>query len=70
VTIESSPDARSAIPFDDAFHKAIVDNLAVGVYYVDGARQIVYWNKGAEGISGYADTGLVRQAPARSQEGT
>jgi diguanylate cyclase (GGDEF)-like protein/PAS domain S-box-containing protein len=59
VTIEPSPDARSAFPFDDAFHKTIVDNLAVGVYYVDEHRQIVYWNKGAERISGFPASDVV-----------
>lgn len=56
MTIEPSPDARSAIPFDDAFHKAIVDNLAVGVYYVDRARQIVYWNTRSGGSSATSTT--------------
>lgn len=45
------PDATH--PFDDAFHKAIVDNIADGVYYVDRERTITYWNRGAERISGY-----------------
>jgi diguanylate cyclase (GGDEF)-like protein/PAS domain S-box-containing protein len=39
--------------FDNAFHKAIVDNLHDGVYYVDRDRRITYWNHGAERISGY-----------------
>ncbi|MEI8334676.1 MAG: sensor domain-containing diguanylate cyclase [Chloroflexota bacterium] len=40
--------------FDGEFHKAIVDNLHDGVYYVDLHRHITYWNRGAERISGYA----------------
>jgi diguanylate cyclase (GGDEF)-like protein/PAS domain S-box-containing protein len=39
--------------FDNEFHKAIVDNLHDGVYYVDRQRRITYWNHGAERISGY-----------------
>jgi diguanylate cyclase (GGDEF)-like protein/PAS domain S-box-containing protein len=42
------------VQFDGEFHKAIVDNLHDGVYYVDLYRRITYWNKGAERISGYA----------------
>ena len=42
------------MPFDSEFHKAIVDNLHDGVYYVDLHRRITYWNSGAQRISGYA----------------
>jgi diguanylate cyclase (GGDEF)-like protein/PAS domain S-box-containing protein len=35
-------------------HKTIVDNLSDGVYYVDTGRRITYWNRGAEGLTGYA----------------
>ncbi len=45
--------AVSRPAFDNAFHKAIVDNLHDGVYYVDRDRRITYWNHGAERISGY-----------------
>lgn len=40
--------------FDSEFHKAIVDNLFDGVYYVDLHRRITYWNRGAERIAGYS----------------
>lgn len=36
------------------FYKSILDNLFDGVYFVDRARRITYWNRGAERISGYA----------------
>lgn len=36
------------------FYTNLLDNLFDGVYIVDLDRQIVYWNKGAERISGYA----------------
>ncbi|MCU0505958.1 MAG: sensor domain-containing diguanylate cyclase [Chloroflexi bacterium] len=45
--------------FDNAFHKAIVDNLHDGVYYVDRDRRITYWNHGAERISGYSAAEVV-----------
>ena len=35
------------------FHKAIVENLADGVYFVDPSRKITYWNPGARRITGY-----------------
>ncbi len=37
---------------DDRFKK-ILDNLSDGVYFVDRDRRIIYWNKGAERISGF-----------------
>jgi len=35
------------------FYKQILDNIYDGVYFVDRARIITYWNKGAERITGY-----------------
>ena len=43
----------SGIRQDDGFHKSLLDSLFDGVYYVDRARRISYWNGGAERISGY-----------------
>jgi diguanylate cyclase (GGDEF)-like protein/PAS domain S-box-containing protein len=37
----------------DDTYKKILDNLADGVYFVDRDRRIIYWNKGAERISGF-----------------
>jgi diguanylate cyclase (GGDEF)-like protein/PAS domain S-box-containing protein len=45
--------ADPSAAFDDDFHKSIVDHLADGVYYVDRQRSILYWNRGAERITGY-----------------
>ena len=39
--------------------RAIVDDLADGVYFVDPARRITYWNRGAEKISGYSSEYVV-----------
>ena len=36
------------------FYKRLLDNLYDGVYIVNRDREIVYWNKGAERITGYA----------------
>jgi diguanylate cyclase (GGDEF)-like protein/PAS domain S-box-containing protein len=38
----------------DDTYKRILDNLADGVYFVDRDRKILYWNKGAERITGFS----------------
>ena len=35
-------------------YKAILDNLYDGVCFIDRDKKIVYWNKGAEEITGFA----------------
>ena len=37
----------------DRLYKALLDDLFDGVYFADRERKIVYWNKGAEQISGF-----------------
>jgi diguanylate cyclase (GGDEF)-like protein/PAS domain S-box-containing protein len=36
------------------FYRDLIDNLYDGIYFVDRARVITYWNKGAERITGYS----------------
>jgi diguanylate cyclase (GGDEF)-like protein/PAS domain S-box-containing protein len=38
---------------NDIFYKTLLDNLYDGVYFVDRDRNITYWSKGAERITGY-----------------
>lgn len=38
---------------DAVLHKALLDQLEEGIYIVDRERRILYWNAGAERISGY-----------------
>ena len=38
---------------DDAFYRSLVDHLSDGVYFVDSRRRILYWNRGAERITGH-----------------
>ncbi len=38
---------------DGELHKALLDHLEAGIYMVDRRRRILYWNRGAERISGY-----------------
>jgi diguanylate cyclase (GGDEF)-like protein/PAS domain S-box-containing protein len=38
---------------DVAFYRDLVDNMSDGVYFVDSARKITYWSRGAERLSGY-----------------
>src|SRR6056297_3396468 len=35
------------------FYKRLLEELHEGVYFVDNNRQILYWNKSAERITGY-----------------
>lgn len=44
------------MPDEKNFYKDIIDNLYDGVYFVDRDRMIIYWNKGAERITGYPAT--------------
>ena len=51
------PDLRQAVVEqalrDAVLHKALLDQLEAGIYIVDRDRRILYWNAGAERISGY-----------------
>ena len=39
---------------EHSLYREILDNLQDGIYFVDRDRTIVFWNKGAESISGYS----------------
>ena len=41
------------MPYQKDFFKDLLDNLSDGVYFVDRERRILYWNRGAERITGY-----------------
>ncbi len=51
------PDAEDVVVAqalcDGELHKALLDHLEAGIYMVDRTRRILYWNRGAEQISGY-----------------
>jgi diguanylate cyclase (GGDEF)-like protein/PAS domain S-box-containing protein len=47
------------IKLTDDFYKGLLDNLHDGVYFVERDRGIVYWNKGAERITGYTSAEVV-----------
>ena len=51
-------ESTGTIPLEPAF-RAIVDGLEEGVYIVDADRRIVYWNQGAERLSGFASSEVV-----------
>lgn len=43
-----------AFPYQEKdFFKNLLDHSFDGIYFVDSERKILYWNKGAEAISGY-----------------
>lgn len=44
---------------DDQFFKSLLDSLSEGVYFVTRDRQITYWNKASEEISGYSSAEVV-----------
>ncbi len=61
-------------PFDDAdglvapigyelssFHAKLLESIFDGVYVVDAARRITYWNRGAESLTGYSADEAVRR---------
>jgi diguanylate cyclase (GGDEF)-like protein/PAS domain S-box-containing protein len=43
----------------DDFYKNLLDNLHDGVYFTDRERRILYWNKGAERITGFGSAELL-----------
>lgn len=44
---------------DNEFSKTILENLYDGVYFIDCDKKILYWNKGAENISGYTSSEVI-----------
>jgi len=44
---------------DEYFYKNLLDNIYDGVYFVDKNREIVYWNKSAEKLTGYRSSEIV-----------
>jgi diguanylate cyclase (GGDEF)-like protein/PAS domain S-box-containing protein len=47
------------MPGDKDFYKDILDNLYDGVYFTNRERVIMYWNRGAERITGYTSQQVV-----------
>jgi diguanylate cyclase (GGDEF)-like protein/PAS domain S-box-containing protein len=41
------------------FYRDLLDNLADGVYFTDLQDRIIYWNKGAERLSGYSQSDVL-----------
>lgn len=41
------------------FYRGLLDHLYDGVYYLDRDRTIVYWNKGAERLTGYTKSEVI-----------
>jgi diguanylate cyclase (GGDEF)-like protein/PAS domain S-box-containing protein len=56
---QDESNAMPELPVPEEFHKAIVDNIADGVYYVQPDRTIRYWNPGAQKIAGFAPEEIV-----------
>jgi PAS domain S-box-containing protein len=47
---------------NSALFECLLDSLRDGVYFVDRSRKILYWNKGAERLTGYEATEVVWQS--------
>lgn len=45
--------------FDESFYKELLDSISDGVYFVDGERRILYWNRAAERITGFASEEVI-----------
>jgi diguanylate cyclase (GGDEF)-like protein/PAS domain S-box-containing protein len=48
-----------SVEIDAAFHERLIENMHDGVYFVDRERKILYWNKGAELLTGYSAEDVV-----------
>jgi diguanylate cyclase (GGDEF)-like protein/PAS domain S-box-containing protein len=48
-----------AADLDQSFYKKLLDSLYDGVYFVDRRRTILYWNNGAERLTGYSAEEIV-----------
>ncbi len=59
--VERESRAAAPIPEADGFERAVIDSLYDGVYYVDRARRIRYWNQGAERLTGHEASAAVGQ---------
>ena len=51
---ETSTEVDFSSIFPGSVYRAILDQLADGVYFVDRDRRICFWNKAAEKITGYS----------------
>lgn len=49
----ASDHVEQSLSADPDFHRDLLDSLSDGVYFVDRNRRILYWNRGAEQISGF-----------------
>jgi diguanylate cyclase (GGDEF)-like protein/PAS domain S-box-containing protein len=50
---ESNEDDMSSHKLDSTFYESLLDNLPSAVYFVDRERRITYWNRAAEGLTGF-----------------
>jgi len=44
---------------NDIFYKEMLNRIDQGIYFVDNNRQITFWNKGAELITGFFSTSVI-----------
>ncbi len=51
---DSSGSTELPLGLTEEIRTTVLDNLSDGVYFVDRQRRILYWNQGAERITGYS----------------
>lgn len=45
----------------DNFYKELLDNIYDGIYFMDANQRIIYWNKGAENITGFSANEVIHK---------
>ena len=55
MSIEETPASQPnpMVTPQSTFHEKLLDSLYDGVYFVDLNRKILYWNRGAELLTGF-----------------
>ena len=59
ITIGPTSLGMDGLPLGRDFFEKLLDSLYDGVYFVDTQRQILFWNRGAERLTGYAQEEVV-----------
>ncbi len=53
------PDNTESV--DYSFYANVIDDINLGVYFVDSERQITFWNRGAEAITGFRREDIINK---------
>jgi len=50
---------------DEGFYRSLLNSISDGIYFVDRDRKIIFWNRGAEAITGYERSEIL-ESPCHS----